>query len=39
MALIVRVGIAVGVAEPLYRLIARHRAHLPTLLTPPGRRG
>ena len=31
MALALRLGIAVGVADPLYRLLARHRSHLPAL--------
>lgn len=28
-ATFLRLGIALGIAEPLYRLVARHRAHLP----------
>ena len=31
-ALLLRAGIALGIADPVYRLIARHRAHLPAFL-------
>ena len=31
-ALLLRAGIALGIADPIYRLIARHRAHLPAFM-------
>ena len=31
-ATILSLGIALGIADPLYRLVARHRAHLPAWL-------
>lgn len=35
MALLLRVGLALGIADPLYRFVARHRMHVPL----PRRRG
>ncbi len=30
MALLLSLGIAIGIAEPIYALVARHRMHLPS---------
>ncbi len=36
-ALLLRLGIALGVADPIYHFVARHRAHLPARLLHLGR--
>ena len=34
VACLLRLGIALGIADPIYRLVARHRTHLPAVLHP-----